>query len=89
MQAQVEAEKQKLRLERKLSLPNPDQRTEDVLILLNPQFELLADPVEDLKLELAQNNGSIRIRSQSIDDIEALAKLVPQPVQDKSIYLLR
>ena len=70
-------------------MPNPDQRTEDVLILLNPQFELLADPVEDLKSELVQNNGSIRIRSQSIDDIEALAKLVPQPAQDKSIYLLR
>jgi hypothetical protein len=70
-------------------LPIPDQRTEDVLILLNPQFELLASPIADLKLELAQNSTSVRIRSQSIDDLEALAKLVPQPVQDKSIYLLR
>ncbi len=70
-------------------MPIPDQRTEDVLILLNPQFELLASPIADLKLELAQNSTSVRIRSQSIDDLEALAKLVPQPVQDKSIYLLR
>ncbi len=70
-------------------MPIPDQRTEDVLILLNPQFELLASPIADLKLELAQNSSSVRIRSQSIDDLEALAKLVPQPVKDKSIYLLR
>ena len=40
---------------------------------------MAAEPVADLKFELAQNSlaGNIRIRSQSIDDLEALAKIVP------------